>query len=354
MNHLKRSVLLAWLLCLFCVLVASATLINWLLTQNGLFTLDGLVEAVGWNWALPVLFSTLAALIITHQPRNRVGWLLMLPALVTAFSNLYSLAAPPPRLTLGIFLFIWFDGWSWIPIIFAIFLIPLHFPTGLPPSSRWNWVNWLAVGMWLFFIILTPFVDPISTNYDWTLPNPIGFIPLAWVNGPFLIVWGVGLLTVVLASVVSLFGRYRRAHVVERQQIKWLLYVGAIFILIYAVVYFYSNPQEFGPINGWINLIFTLSILAFPVAIAIAILRYQLFDINVIIRKTAVYAVLSGLLVLVYFGTVVLLQSLFDSVTGTQSPIAIVISTLIIAALFTPFAPTGASCHRPPLLPQKV
>lgn len=172
MNHLKRSVLLAWLLCLFCVLVASATLVHWLLSQNGLFTLAGLVEAVGWNWALPVLFSTLAALIIAYQPRNRVGWLLMLPALVTALPNLYSLAAPPLRLTLGVFLLIWFDGWSWIPIIFAIFLIPLHFPTGRPPSPKWNWVNWLAVGMWLFFITVTLFVAPYSP------PITIGHCPI--------------------------------------------------------------------------------------------------------------------------------------------------------------------------------
>ncbi|MBP6803783.1 MAG: hypothetical protein KA362_06715 [Chloroflexi bacterium] len=337
MNHLKRSVLLAWLLCLFCVLVASATLVHWLLSQNGLFTLAGLVEAVGWNWALPVLFSTLAALIIAYQPRNRVGWLLMLPALVTALPNLYSLAAPPLRLTLGVFLLIWFDGWSWIPIIFAIFLIPLHFPTGRPPSPKWNWVNWLAVGMWLFFITVTLFVAPYSPpNYDWTLPNPIGFIPISWFDGPFMIIWGAGLLTVVSGSVVSLFSRYRHAHMVERQQIKWLLYVGAVFILVYAAVFLFSDTQESNSMDGWVNLIFTLSILAFPVAIAIAILRYQLFDINVIIRKTAVYTVLTAVLALVYFGTIILLQSLVGQATGEQSPLIIVFSTLVIAALFAP------------------
>ncbi len=154
--------------------------------------------------------------------------------------------------------------------------------------------------------------------------------------GPFFIAWGVGLLTIVSASVLSLFLRYRRAQAVERQQIKWLLYVGVIFVVIYGIVFFLSDPEQFGSVAGWTNLLLILSILAFPVAIGIAILRYQLFDIDLIIRKTAVYAVLSALLALVYFGSIIFLQTVFERVTAERSPVIIVVSTLLIAALFAP------------------
>ena len=283
----------------------------------------------------------LGALIVTRQSGNRVGWLMMIVALAvgnpaaTLFSE--NLSVPPQTLTLGLWLLFWLDGWSWIPIIFPIFLIPLHFPTGRPPSRRWNWVLWLAFGMWLFFVVFGLLLDVIGpVNADWTVPNPIGFLPSEIWNGPILILWGIGLLTMVSASVVSLYLRYRRAESVEREQIKWLLFAGAFFVVIYGLTFFLSDVD-----SGWLdaglnNLLFALSILAFPAAIAIAIFRYRLYDIDIIIRKTLQYGLLSAMLAIVYFGSIVLLQALFDRLTGEQSPIVIVISTLLIAALFTP------------------
>ena len=222
-------------------------------------------------------------------------------------------------------------------MIFSIFLIPLYFPTGRPPSARWNWVSRLAIGMWLFFILVAPFIEPlVPLNEAWTLPNPIGFIPMDVVNGPFMIVWGIGLVTVVGSSVVSLYVRYRRAQAVERQQIKWLLYAGALFVAVYVLGLFTVSTNE-SPINVLGNLLFNTAILAIPVAIAVAILRYRLYDIDVIIRRTLQYALLTGLLALVYFGSVLLLQSLVQTVAGqSHSPVVIVTSTLAIAALFNP------------------
>ena len=141
----------------------------------------------------------------------------------------------------------------------------------------------------------------------------------------------------VSASVVSLFMRYRRAQYVEREQIKWLLFAGAFFVVVYGLTFFLSSAEECRLDNGLTNLLLVLSILAFPIAIAIAILRYQLYDIDIIIRKTLVYTLLTALLGLVYFGSVILLQRLFGRLTGVaQSPLAVVVSTLVIAALFTP------------------
>lgn len=331
----------AWLSCILVGIIILAALIDfvvWLMLQSGSSTFHSWVTALGWGVVLPAVYSIVAALIITRQPDNRVGWLLMVVGLVAVFPSfvLDAMSSPPSEITPGIFLLVWLDGWSWIPIIFPIFLIPLNFPTGRPPTPRWNWVNWLALGMWLFFIFFSPFINTITPNNEqWSLPNPIGFIPDALVEGPFMVLWGAGLLTMVSASVASLFVRYRRAQDYERQQIQWLLYAGALFVVIYSAA-FYFLSESGSQFEGLHNLLMLLSILAIPVAIAIAILRYRLYDIDVIIRKTLQYGVVTVLLLLVYTGSVVLLQSLVENITGEQSPIVIVISTLVIAALFNP------------------
>ncbi len=284
----------------------------------------------------------LGALIVARQRGNRVGWLMMIIALVSGIPDFIlvgRLSVPPETLSLGLWLLLWFDGWSWIPLIFPIFLIPLHFPTGRPPSRRWNWVIWLAVGMWLFFVVLGSFSDTLvpTSGGDWSLPNPIGFIPIGVWNGPLMIIWGIGLLTMVSASVASLFIRYRRAQTVEREQIKWLLFAGAFFVVVYGLTFFLLSAEESLLDNGLTSLLLVLSILALPAAITIAIFRYRLYDIDVVIRKTLLYTVLTALLALVYFGSVILLQGLFSRLAGVQqSTLAVVVSTLVIAALFTP------------------
>jgi hypothetical protein len=302
-------------------------------------SLFNLVEAFGWTLAIPIVFSGVAALIIARQPGNRVGWLMMFIAFGVVSPGsliLRYLPEAPTSLTPGLWLLLWFDGWSWIPAIFPIFLIPLHFPTGQPPSPRWNWVTRLAIGMWLFFIIITSFfktIGPLEGN--WTVLNPIGFIPDTVAEGAFMIVWGIGLLTLLISSVASLFVRYRRAGDRERQQIKWLLYAGTLFAFDYTLTFFLSE-NEFTVIRGLVDLLFVFSILAIPLAIAVAIFRYRLYDIDLIIRRTLQYAILTGLLALVYFGSVVLLQGLVGNLTGEQSPLVIVLSTLVIAVLFNP------------------
>ena len=329
---------LPWILVGIIILAALIDFVVWLLLQSGSSSFHSWVTALGWGVVLPAIYSVVAALIIARQPGNRVGWLLMVVGLVAVFPSfvLDAMSSPPSEITPGIFLLVWLDGWSWIPIIFPIFLIPLNFPTGRPPTPRWNWVNWLALGMWLFFIFFSPFINTITPNNEqWSLPNPIGFIPDALVEGPFMGLWGAGLLTMVSASVASLFVRYRRAQDYERQQIQWLLYAGALFVVIYSAA-FYFLSESGSQFEGLHNLLMLLSILAIPVAIAIAILRYRLYDIDVIIRKTLQYGVVTVLLLLVYTGSVVLLQSLVENITGEQSPIVIVISTLVIAALFNP------------------
>jgi peptidoglycan/LPS O-acetylase OafA/YrhL len=137
----------------------------------------------------------------------------------------------------------------------------------------------------------------------------------------------------VVLSAVSLFVRFRRARGMEREQIKWLFYAGVVFALSYVPSFILSDFSE--DYNIW-NLLWGVGMLTFPAAIGIAILRYRLWDIDILIRRTLQYSILTGVLGLVYFGGVTVLQSLFSTISGQESPAALVISTLGIAALFNP------------------
>jgi hypothetical protein len=139
-----------------------------------------------------------------------------------------------------------------------------------------------------------------------------------------------------VAAIVSLYFRFRRAGQVERQQIKWLAYAGAV--LLTGAILLYAGPDS---LNGlWIRQVgFALWVIGFvglPVAIGIAIFKYRLYEINIIINRTLVYGPLTATLVLFYVGGVVSLQFAFHTLTGQESQIAIVASTLAIAALFNP------------------
>jgi len=331
---------IAWVLCVLCILGAGTDFILWLKQTSMQFSLFDLLNAISWIM-VPLVFSIIAALVITYQPDNRVGWLMMVVGVAglgaaSPISSIWAYLYPTaPSLTPGLWLLIWFDNYSWIFLIFPIFLIPLHFPSGKPPSRGWDWVNFLAIAMALILFISGFFVETIGPmDADWVVPNPIGFISTEFFEGPFLIFWGIGLLTMFAGSILSLFVRYRRARSVERQQIKWLLYAGAFFLVVYGLVFFLTDPDASS--EAWNSIWLALGMLSIPLAIAIAILRYRLFDIDLIIRRTLQYSLLTGLLTLVYFGGVALLQTLLSAAGGQPSPVVIVLTTLLIAALFNP------------------
>ena len=289
----------------------------------------------------PVVFAVLAALILYHQPDNRVGWLMALPS----FTFILSIpvenylkpitTAPPPTLTTLVVT--WLSNWGWIPLTIPLTMIPLFFPSGRLLSPRWRWVFLFGVSLAVGFILLASFQQNLAplSDANWKIANPIGFISSSLL-GIILIPWSIFIGIFTLLCVISLFVRYRRAGEVERTQIKWLLYACGVFGLVSAIQ---SIPNfEIQSIIGedvW-NLIFTLLLLTLPVSITIAILRYRLWDIDIIIRRTLVYSALTAVLALVYFGTVILLQQALRLLTGQTSQAAIALSTLVIAALFTP------------------
>ncbi len=157
------------------------------------------------------------------------------------------------------------------------------------------------------------------------------------INQYFLPPWIAGLVLLTLACFISLFVRYHNASAVEREQIKWLLFAGGLFAAVYiaAAVFGFQSKNQFWA--GTADLFMFLTATFLPIAIGIAILRYRLWDIDIIIRKTLIYTILTGILGLVYYGSVVVLQELLSRMSRAANlPVVIVISTLLIAALFSP------------------
>ena len=290
------------------------------------------------NAAFVVVFGAVGALIVGRQPRNTIGWLLMVIALSVAFASILLLSlglngAAPKEPTLPNLLAAWLNSWGWWLLIGPLLLIPLLFPTGRPPSPRWKWVIVLLAITFLVFFVFATFGevlgDPAATP---PLHNPIGFIPES-IFLTILVPLQALLLGNAVLCVSAIFVRYRRAGPVERQQIKWLLLASGLFIVIDIGGGILSGSSA----ADYYSIVFDLGVLGIPLAIGVAILRYRLWDIDVIIRRTLVYAVMTALLAMAYFGSVVVLQNTFSALTGQrQSPLVTVLSTLVIAALFVP------------------
>jgi hypothetical protein len=331
---------LAWSLCLLCVALAGACLIFSLLNGHTLYemVLTGIPTTVILITQM-VSFSVVGALIASHRPENPIGWLFCAAALFYGIEiageeyAIYALLTYPGSLPLGAEL-AWLTEWIWAPG-FGIILVflPLLFPDGHPPSRRWRGVAWLgglSIGLIcvLTSIVLWPERGPAlvqlggfggeveewrSAVSDWVLK----------LVGPMLLVAGLG-------AVISLFVRFRRARGDERQQIKWFASAAALTLAWIIVA-----EEQSGEIVALWGLLVIASI---PVATGMAILRYRLYDIDRIINRTLVYGVLTGILALVYFGGVATSEAIFRALTGQeqQPQIAVVVSTLVIAALFTP------------------
>jgi len=332
----KRNAIIAWLFFGLILATNLAVIAYYLTRPAGVGPLFPLMFPL-----VPVLFALVGALITSRHPRNAIGLVMMLPGLSFAF--LIDVIAPattgqfPPPATPSILFLIvlWFSNWNWLLLVLPIMFIMLLFPTGRTLSTRWNWLVYLGLGIAAILVLTITFAQELAPNTDpipWSVPNPIGFLKSEWIDaitGPFLILFPVW----IILCAISLFVRFRRSRGVEREQIKWLFYAGAVFVVFYMPSFIgntYSQAESF-----W-NLLLPIGMSTFPIAIAIAILRYRLYDIDIIIRRTLQYTLLTGLLALVYLGSVVLLQGLVENLTGEQSPVVIVISTLVIAALFNP------------------
>ena len=307
--------------------------------------LAGLMGTGLLRYALAALLGVVScalvgAVIASRRLDNPVGWFLLCGAACLALQEFtrwyatYGLDAGPGSLPLAP-LTAWLLSWIYIPgVLLLLSFLPLYFPDGRLASPRWRWVVRLAL---LFAVVATVASAFLPGEIkDSGLVNPLGIEALRPVLSPLDNLLLAGYFGVLFASAASLVVRFRRSRGVERQQIKWLAYAASVipawFLAngwVVAAVPPLSGVVESGVVDGPL-------LAAVPIAVGIAVLRYRLYDIDVIINRTLVYGSLTAALVAIYFGGIVVLQRLFVVLTGGQSTLAVVASTLLIAALFNP------------------
>jgi len=288
--------------------------------------------------ALVLAFSTVGALIVARRPGNAIGWILCAAGLAIGATTLasgyavFSLAGPSELP--GTEWAAWFAYWIWVPGVGpAMTFGLLLFPDGRLPSRRWRVVGWLAVVALATLAFGSAFTPGPLSDYP-EVTNPLG---LALLKESVLEDGGVGWVLLpasVVISAVSIAVRYRRATGEQRQQIKWFVFASVLLAVGWSAQNVTSGSGELQVTFSY--LLGITSLLGIPVAVGIAILRHRLYDIDHIINRTLVYGSLTALLVLVYLGGVVLLQQAFRALTGQESQVAVVASTLTIAALFNP------------------
>ena len=298
-------------------------------------------------------FPLVGALIASRRPHNPIGWICLADGLlwmiltITDAYSTYGVARPgsvpfPVAIgTLG-------DQWLWESTVglLGIYLL-LFFPDGRLPSRRWRPLTWLS-GAVIVLLSVTEGLAPGPLENQGGVRNPFGLVQLPWLADAALVISPL-LPLCILASALSLLLRYRRSRGEEREQIKWIAFAASVVGLLYLATM--VSPFIFAPemLSGggtlppplWFELLSSVAVLAFagiPVAIGFAVLKYRLYDIDVIINRTLVYGSLTAMLVAIYFGGVATTQAIFRALTGQeqQPQLAVVVSTLVIAALFNP------------------
>ena len=314
---------LAWSMCALCLTLTPLSLLLLVLglshSEVPHFRYWEVVDAV-----IAPSFSTVGAVIVSRSsPKNPIGWLFCAAGLSTGVSQfsaqyaIYALLAAPESLPAG-YAAAWIFSWLPFPQLGLATFLLLLFPNGRLPSRRWRWFFWLSL-----------LLIPVGTIWQMFAPGPVFYLggiynPLGVEGLPnaFKLIQTL-LLTLISISAASLIVRRLHASGVERQQLKWFTYSSTLGIS--GAILTYTLSEATGSVwLGWAGYLLTLvGLIGMPISMGIAILRYRLYEIDLIINRTLVYASLTGLLVLFYFGSVTALQYLFSLLTGQGNTLAI-------------------------------
>ena len=298
-------------------------------------------------------FPLVGALIASRRPHNPIGWICLADGLLwmlLGISDSYSVygVARPGSVPFPVAIGTLGNQWLWVPTVglLGIYLL-LLFPDGRLPSRRWRPLAWLSGAVIVLLSVAEGFAPGPLENQG-GVRNPFGLEELPWLADATFVVLPL-LPLCILASAVSLVLRYRRSEGDVRQQIKWIAFVASFAGLLYLIAMlsqFIVAPEILGGVGSltpplWFELLVSAAVLGFagvPVAIGFAVLKYRLYDIDLLINRTLVYGALTATLALIYFSGVATTQAIFRVLTGQehQPQLAIVVSTLVIAALFNP------------------
>ena len=281
----------------------------------------GIVALIG----APVL----GGLIASRRPESPYGWLWLgygtgfaLSSLADTYITFTRVAGSGPLpLSWPVYLL---SPVGWAASVILVPFILLLFPDGRLPSPRWRFLAWAYVVTVAVILLLVPFRPDIARN-PFGITGPVGETIVGVTSAGVFVVFAA-----IVASALSLVVRYRHAAGIQRQQLKWVAYAATLVGAWIVGDVLFSRGFARGVLGPLLLNIFG------TVAVGIAILRHRLYDIDVIINRTLVYGALTATLALVYVGGVVGLQAALRSLTGQESTLAIVASTLAIAALFSP------------------
>jgi hypothetical protein len=335
-GRLRPSDYLAWGQLALALVAAVAGVVFALLTPD--FSFGTASEAPFLLFG--VTASGVGALVAVRQPGNAVGWIMAAAgcsAALTVGTGSYvdyriARGSPDTFTEAMALLFV-----ASTPVAFHL-IVPFLFlfPDGRLPSKRWLWVAVLCVGTVCVSLLTWALTPGPLTELGFELNNPLG---LGGAVGRAVQDIGdvsrAGVAVAILAAAVSMVFRYRAAGTEQRQQIKWMAYAGALLVLAFITgnlmtVIGTSTWDDAGP-----DMLVTIGMAAIPLAAGVAILRYNLYDIDRIINRTLVYGLLTAGLSATYFGLIVGLQPVLRHVSG-GSDLAIVVTTLVVAALFLP------------------
>ena len=343
---------LAWSLAALSVVMFVGSVALWVLAHSTHVprSLDAdLTTGSLLGQALFLVFPLVGALIASRRPENPIGWLCLVDGLLWTttdmldYHSLYVMASPGsvpfPVVLAGV------NHWLWVPTVGLLgTYVFLLFPDGRLPSRRWRPLAWLS-GVVIASGSLGLMLSPGPLDMPRGIRNPFGLEAAPWVAVAAYAILPL-LPLCMLASALSLVMRYRRSRGDVRQQIKCIAFAASLVALTYliAIVALISHPSEIWFAAGlplWLDLIeyaALLSITSVPIAIGFAVLKYRLYDIDLIINRTLVYGSLTAILAGVYLGGVTATQVLFRDLAGQQElpQFVVVVSTLLIAALFTP------------------
>jgi signal transduction histidine kinase len=331
MTTRTRAPWIAWAIAL--ILLAGTLTLSGL---NGRFFEAGFPNLI--YVAIVLGYSTVGALLASRDPGNRIGWLLLIAGLglvLAGFGDeyvVYGLETRPgslPGPTFGAML----SNLTWGPLLMAVVLVVLLFPTGRVPGPRWRFLPPTILGLFVLLgagTLLDP--GPLEAQVDVVIENPLGVEAL---DGPADLaetIGFLGLLPVLAASIVGLVLRYRRSRGEERQQIRWLVYVAEVVGILILV----GIAEELLPgasILGDIVFFTTVAVIGIgvPAAIGVAILKYRLYDLDLVVKKTVLYGTVAVVLTVLFVAV-----ALTIGAVANESQTGAVVAAAVIGLAFWP------------------